>query len=357
MPFIHSVSTALPKNFYSQDDLIEAFKEIWGDQFHNFERIEKFHKNVEVDGRYLSLPKESYIEIAKDFGKKNDAYQKISLELCEEALSDLIETSNLDLDSVGMLQSTTVTGLSVPSLDAKLMNKIPFKSTTKRVPLFGLGCLAGVSGINRASDYLKGHPKEAVIFVSVELCSLTIQADDLSVPNMVSTGLFGDGAAAVLLVGDEHPLKSSSTYEVVDGVSNFYPQTERIMGWDFISSGFKIVLSNEVPKIVKELVPENIQDFLTSNNLKRDDLDFFVSHPGGPKVMMAMEEALSLKSGELCLSWESLKKYGNMSSTSVLFILKESIKNKGKKENPGELGLMLALGPAFCSEFSLLKRQ
>ena len=245
-----------------------------------------------------------------------------------------------------------MTGIAVPSLEARLMNRLPFSSQTKRVPLFGLGCLAGCAGVNRLGDYLRGHPTEAGLLLSVELCSLTLQREDLSVANIIASGLFGDGCGVVLMVGDEHPLASTAGLAWSHPRSVFFPDTERIMGWDVVDSGFKVVLSPEVPNLVKAELPDAVAGLLTEAGLGRDGLDFYVAHPGGPKVLGAMQEALDLDPADLQASWDSLATYGNMSSTSVLFVLHELLKDRPPA---GQRGLMAAMGPAFCAELNLLE--
>jgi alkylresorcinol/alkylpyrone synthase len=234
------------------------------------------------------------------------------------------------------------------------MNVIPFSPSTKRLPLFGLGCLAGVAGINRVADYLRGYPQEAALLLSTELSSLTLQLKDISAANLVSTGLFGDGAAAVLLVGDRHPLAPKAPLRIEEGRSTFFPDTERVMGWDVVDSGFKVVLDSKVPQVVLDHFPQAVEGLLQDHGLKKKDLRFFIAHPGGPKVLIAMEQSLGLGVGELKLSWESLKTHGNMSSASVLFVLNEALKNLPP---PGAWGLMASMGPAFCAEITLLKSQ
>jgi alkylresorcinol/alkylpyrone synthase len=256
-------------------------------------------------------------------------------------------------DDISLIATTTVTGLAIPTLEARLMNKIAFKKNTKRLPIFGLGCLGGVAGINRVSDYLKGHPKEAALLLATELCSLTFQFQDKSVANLVGTSLFADGSAAVLILGDEHPLSSQGQFQVLSGESFFYPETERIMGWDIVSTGFQIVLSGDVPKIVVEHVKPNIGDFLSANKTTLSDIGFMVSHPGGPKVLDKISEISDRSPLEFKHSWESLAEKGNMSSVSVLHVLEKTIADK---RNKNELGLMLAMGPAFCSEMALIKK-
>lgn len=349
MSYLIDIETAFPKNYYEQDELIASMKKLWETKFFNPDRIEQFHRNVLVGGRHLALPLERYNEL-KSFEEKNNAWLEVASDLAYESTKNLLERFNLKASDISLLASTTITGIAVPSLEARLMNRLPFKNSTKRMPLFGLGCLAGAAGLNRVFDYLEGHPSEAAIFISVELCSLTLQPDDFSVANLVSTGLFGDGGAAVLMVGRDHPLAKSAKMKWKGGLSRFFPDSERVMGWDIVDTGFKIVLNKNVPEITLRELPSMTSDFLSEYRATTSDLNFFMAHPGGPKVLEAMETALGLTKGGLEVSWDSLKRFGNMSSTSVLFITKETIKAPRPK---GSLGLMAAMGPAFCAELGL----
>ncbi len=349
MSYLLDIETAFPKNYYEQDELISSLKKLWEKKFFNPDRIEQFHRNVLVGGRHLALPLERYSEL-KSFEEKNNAWIEVAGDLAYEATKNLLEKFDLQASEISLIASTTVTGIAVPSLEARLMNRLPFKPSTKRMPLFGLGCLAGAAGLNRVFDYLEGHPTEAALFISVELCSLTLQPDDFSVANLVSTGLFGDGGAAVLMVGRDHPLAGRAKLKWRGGVSRFFPNSERVMGWDVVDTGFKIVLNKDVPDITLRELPGMTEDFLSGFHATKSDLNFFMAHPGGPKVLEAMESALGLSKGALEVSWDSLKRYGNMSSTSVLFITKETIKSPRARSS---LGLMAAMGPAFCAELGL----
>jgi len=350
MPYIHSVSCCLAPHSYDQEALTRALLEGWAQRYVNPERILRFQKNVLVGGRNLALPLERYDELS-NLGAANDAWIEVAVPMARQAVSTLLQDAGLDASEIASLTSTTVTGVAVPSLDARLMNQLPFGRSTRRVPLFGLGCLAGVAGVNRVGDYLAGHPTEAAVLVAVELCSLTLQKSDLSVANIIASGLFGDGAAAVLMVGDEHPLAEKSPLHWSSPRSAFFPDTERVMGWDVVDSGFKVVLSPEVPRIVGEELPGEIQGLLQEAGVDSERPDFIVAHPGGPKVLEALEEALELDD-ELSHSWASLQKHGNMSSASVLFILKDTL---DQLPPPGSVGVMAALGPGFCAELNLLR--
>ena len=351
MPYIHSVCCALPPHYYDQETLIQGLLKHWAKRYFNPERIAAFHRHVLVGGRHLALPIEAYEQL-DGLQARNDAWLEVSLDLAAQAVTAVLTQAGLLAHDIRLLASSTVTGIAVPSLEARLMNRLPFARDTKRVPLFGLGCVAGVAGINRVADYLRGHPQEAAIFLSVELCSLTLQKDDLSIPNLLSSGLFGDGGAAVLLLGDDHPLVGEAPLELVTWQSVFFPHTERVMGWDMVDTGFKVVLSPEVPDIVRRELPGAVQGVCRAAGIRQADLSFVAAHPGGPKVLQAMEQALDMMHGALHLSWESLARYGNMSSVSVLFVLEHILKDL---PTPDALGLMIAMGPAFCAELALLR--
>ena len=352
MPFIHSVACALAPHYYDQETLTRTLLEDWTGSYVNTERILKFQKNVQVGGRHLAVPLDRYRQL-KSFGDFNDAGLEAAVPMASQAVTELLDDAGLKPEQISSITSTTVTGLAVPSLDARLMNQLPFPRSTRRTPLFGLGCLAGVAGINRVGDYLVGHPEEAAILVAVELCSLTLQKKDLSIANLIASGLFGDGCAAVLMVGDKHPLAASAPLEWSHPRSAFFSDTERIMGWDVVDSGFKVVLSPEVPRLVAEEVPKEVEALLTEAECDREKPDFLVAHPGGPRVLDALQDALNLEDDMLQLSWDSLQQHGNMSSASVLFILKDTLDNLPPIDS---VGVMTALGPGFCAEFNLLKR-
>jgi alkylresorcinol/alkylpyrone synthase len=303
---------------------------------------------VLVGGRHLALPMEEYPKI-ENWGQANDHWIRVAQDLGGKAVMSTLDRAGLSVDEVDAIYFTTVTGVATPSIDARLMNRLGLPSRAKRVPIFGLGCLAGAAGIARAADYLKGHPDEVAILLSVELCSLTLQREDLSVENLIGSGLFGDGAAAAVLVGEQ---RASGGPRVVASRSSFYPDTERVMGWDVSERGFKIVLSAEVPEMVKRYLRRDVDAFLAEQELHRNDMAVWISHPGGPKVLEAMQEALELPEGSLESAWRTLREVGNLSSTSVLLVLEETL---ASPPPAGSWGLISAMGPGFCSELVLLK--
>ncbi len=346
---ISSAATALPPNYYPQPVLIEAFRKYWGGRLDRFDILERLHAATQVDGRYLSLPLESYP--LKNWGEANNSWITAALLLGEEAIGKAMAQAGVGPEDIGAMFFVSITGVSSPSLDAKLINRMGLSRNTKRVPIFGLGCVAGAAGIARASDYVKAFPGQAALLLSVELCSLTVQPDDLSAANLISTGLFGDGAAAVVITGSDRDRGAGP--EVLATKSVFYPETEYVMGWDISDKGFRIVLSRDVPEVVLQNLGRDVDEFLTEHQLRRDEIGSWVIHTGGPKVLESTERALGLAPRALAASWECLRKTGNLSSASVLFVLEEVMKNQ--RPAPGTWGILAAMGPGFCSELVLLR--
>jgi alkylresorcinol/alkylpyrone synthase len=346
---IAAVGRAFPPHYYDQQALVAALRRRWADRFFNPERLERLHKNVLVGGRHLALPLEEYEQLTT-WGKANDAWIRVAQEVGAQAVLDGLDRAGLSREEIDALIFVTVTGVATPSIDARLMNRLRLPPRVKRMPIFGLGCVAGAAGISRAADYVRAYPDQVAVLLSVELCSLTLQAEDLSIPNLIATGLFGDGAAAVMVVGDDRP---SDGPEIVATRSVFYPDSEDVMGWSISESGFGIILSADVPQVVRDFLKRDVDAFLADHNLTRSDIASWVCHPGGPKVLEAMQEALELPEGALDVTWRSLQEVGNLSSTSVLLVLAETMENH--RPPPGSWGMITAMGPGFCSELVLLR--
>jgi len=344
-----SVGRALPPHYYDQEQLVAAFREHWAQEHYNPQRLERLHKNVLVGGRHLALPLEEYPRL-ETWGQANDAWIRVGLEVGAAALTDALERAGVAADELGALITVSVTGLATPSLDARLMNRMGLPAGLRRMPIFGLGCVAGAAGISRAADFVKAYPGEVAALLSVELCSLTLQRRDLSIPNLIASGLFGDGAAAVVVTGNG---RGGDGPEVVATRSVFYPDTEEVMGWDISERGFGIVLSADVPKMARDHLCRDVDRFLADHDLQRRDVASWVCHPGGPKVLEAMQEGLELEPEALAVTWKSLREVGNLSSTSVLLVLRETMDHH--RPPPGSWGLLLAMGPGFCSELVLLR--
>lgn len=355
MAYLLGSELVFPEHQYHQEELLDALIELWGDGLFNPERLRSFFNNVKVGSRFLALPKHRYAEV-RTFGDRNLAFRDVALDLLERTVPKLLESTGLAYDEVDTLVSTTVTGLAVPTLEARLMNRLPFKPQTKRVPLFGLGCLAGAAGVARLHDLLHDSSKVGLL-LAVELCSLTLQTKDVSIANLVATGLFGDGAAGVAMAGTAHEgaremVAQGKGCKVVDTRSAFFPDSEDVMGWEFDQDGFQIVLNSEVPNYAAGAVSQALASFLADNGLSAGDIDHWLAHPGGPKVMDALEEGIGI-TGALDRSRKSLAEMGNLSSVSVLAILSDVFRTAEPKL--GDWGLLMAMGPAFCAELVLLR--
>jgi alkylresorcinol/alkylpyrone synthase len=346
---IASVASAFPEHYYDQQVLTEALKEDWRHRLPNPAILDRLDESMKVEGRYLVRPIDFYTNLTT-WGQANNAWIEHALELGEKALCKALHGAGLKPKDLSAIYVTSVTGIAAPSIDARLVNRIGLSTNIKRVPIFGLGCVAGAAGIARAADYVHGYPDQAAALLSIELCSLTLQRDDLSMAHLISALLFGDGAAATIVVGSN---RKSDGPEILATKSIFYPHTERVMGWDISEKGFRIVLSPEVPDTVVKHLGKDVDAFLAEQGHKRSDIKTWVMHTGGPKVLEATATALGLSEKDLAASWECLRKVGNISSTSVLLVLEDVYMNR--RPEPGSLSILAAMGPGFCSELVLLR--
>jgi alkylresorcinol/alkylpyrone synthase len=351
---IASVGTAFPPHKYSQSEIAEALTARWAGKLEEPRLISRFFANCGVDTRYLVYPLDVYPTL-KGFGQTNTAWIDAAVTLAQTAISNALDPLGLTAADISAIFFASVTGIASPTIDARLINLLPFPTHVKRTPIFGLGCVAGAAGIARASDYVKAFPDQIALLLSVELCSLTWQDDDQSIANLISCGLFGDGAAAVVIAGDNavFPTLPQPGPRVLATQSTFYRDTETVMGWDIGDMGFKIVLSPEVPKVVQQNLLGDATRFLEQNKLQITDIASWIFHSGGPKVLEAMQSTLSLPEDALALSWKSLREVGNLSAASVLCVLEENMaKYRGA---PGTYSILAAMGPGFCSELVLLQ--
>lgn len=346
---IASVASAFPEHYYDQQVLTEALKEDWRHRLPNPAILDRLDESMKVEGRYLVRPIDFYANLTT-WGQANNAWIEHALELGEKALCKALHGAGLKPKDLSAIYVTSVTGIAAPSIDARLVNRIGLSTNIKRVPIFGLGCVAGAAGIARAADYVHGYPDQVAALLSIELCSLTLQRDDLSMAHLISALLFGDGAAATIVVGSD---RKSEGPEILATKSIFYPHTERVMGWDISEKGFRIVLSPEVPDTVVKHLGKDVDAFLAEQGHKRSDIKTWVMHTGGPKVLEATATALGLSEKDLAASWECLRKVGNISSTSVLLVLEDVYMNR--RPEPGSLSILAAMGPGFCSELVLLR--
>jgi alkylresorcinol/alkylpyrone synthase len=357
---IAGVASAFPKNYYKQELLTEALKNDWRHRLPNPDILDRLDESMKVDGRF-TVETIDFYENMTTWGQANNCWIKHALDLGEMALCRALARAGLQPQDLSALFVTSVTGIAAPSIDARLVNRMGLSPNIKRVPIFGLGCVAGAAGIARAADYVHGYKNQAAALLSIELCSLTLQRDDLSMAHLISALLFGDGAAATIVVGSDMKLNGSNGTgskpvhgpEILATKSSFYRNTERVMGWDICEKGFRIVLSPEVPEMVLKHLGQDVDAFLAEQGLKRSDIHSWIMHTGGPKVLEATETALGLTPKDLEASWNCLRKVGNISSTSVLLVLEDVYMHH--RPGPGTLSILAAMGPGFCSELVLLR--
>ncbi|MER6164444.1 3-oxoacyl-[acyl-carrier-protein] synthase III C-terminal domain-containing protein [Streptomyces violaceorubidus] len=354
-PTVAAVRCALPPHRYAQDELTEPIGDLCLPPGADRAVLRRLHASAGVRTRHLALPIEQYALLG-DFGRSNDAWIKAGLALGEEALTGALREAGLGPADVDLLVFASITGVAAPSLDARLAGRVGLRPDVKRLPLFGLGCVAGAAGLARVHDHLRGHPEDTAVLLTVELCSLTLQRGDGSRANLVAGALFGDGAAALVAHGGARGGGTESPAarpRLVATRSHLYPGTERLLGWEIGAGGFRVVIDAGVPDIVRGHFGRHVRAFLAEHALTVDDIGTWICHPGGPRVLSAVSETLGLPEGTLDPSRHSLAAVGNMSSVSVLHIL-ESVRAHRRPE-PGTWGLLVAMGPGFCSELVLLR--
>lgn len=353
MARIAAVSPALPAHVYPQAEITGTIGPLMTTNRGKRAVVDRIHGASRVDTRHLVMPIEQYAD-PTTFTASNALFVDIATDLAEKCVNNALRTAELTAADVDYIMFTSVTGVSAPSIDALLVARLGLRDDVKRVPMYGLGCVAGAAGIARVADYLAGHPDDVALLVAVELCSLTFQRDDDSMANIVASGLFGDGAAAVVMVGDERAGRMPVTGpDIVDTRSRLYPDTEEVIGFTASSTGFRIVLTARVGEVVEEYFGDDVRGFLAANGCTIDEIDHWIAHPGGPRVLESFASTLDLHEGALELSWKSLARVGNLSSVSVLHILADSLAQH--PQSAGDRSLLFALGPGISAELVLLE--
>ncbi|WP_415958592.1 type III polyketide synthase [Streptomyces sp. 021-4] len=349
MTRIAAVHGALPPHRHTQREVTDIVAATCLPPGADRRVLDRLHGNARVRTRHTALPLESYRDL-DGFGAANDVFIRSAVDLGGQVVRGALRAAGLRPTDVDLLMFTSVTGIAAPSVDARLVARLGLRSDVKRLPVFGLGCVAGAAGVARVHDYLLGRPDDVAVLLSVELCSLTFQRQDVAPANLVATALFGDGAAAVVALGGRRAVAGP---EIVATRSRMYPETEHVMGWSIGSTGFSVVLDPAVPDVVRQYLADDVREFLDEHGLKPKDIAHWVCHPGGPKVLETVTEVLDLPEGALDVTWRSLADVGNLSSASVLHVLRDTIEHR--RPEPGTPGLLLAMGPGFCCELVLLR--
>lgn len=351
-PRVVGTACELPGPRYPQAALFDALRGAWADVDYDEGLAEHFFGSVGVQGRHLALEPDQYAGL-ETFGETNDHYIERGTEIGARAVESAVRDAGAELGELDALYFTTVTGVASPSLDAKIINELQLGRNVDRVPMFGLGCVGGAAGLARLADYLRGHPDRTAALVSVELCSLTVERNDPGVADMIAAALFGDGAAAVVCDGaevDRAAAEPAPRVTATDGI--LYRDTEWVMGWEVGGEGFELVLSGDLPQVIETELGSDVAAFLDGRGLGRSDVERWVCHPGGPKVLDAIEDALDFDDGELAGARNSLREIGNLSSASVLHVLDRRLDGLDRWEEPG---VLMAMGPGFSAEFVLLE--
>jgi alkylresorcinol/alkylpyrone synthase len=365
MPVIRSVATALPPHKLPQERIRDLAREHFAPAFSEIDRYMSVFRHAQIDTRHFVAPLEWFTQ-PRSFKECNDLFIEAATTLGESAARRCLDAAGLEPTDVDHLMWVSTTGLAAPSPDALLINRLGMNRHTRRTPIWGLGCAGGVAGLARAYEYTRAFPNQRVLLISAELCSVTFQWNDRSKRNLIAASLFADGAAAVLVAGDDargrrletsketHVSRLTSHVSILGTQSTLWPNSTEIMGWDIVDSGMQVVFSSRIPQIVRTVMHENATEFLAQHQLGIDDIDHWILHPGGAKVISAYESALAIDSERLGHTWAVLRDYGNMSSATIFFVLEASLKAGAPR--PGEYGVLAVLGPGFSCELALVRR-
>lgn len=360
MPSIVSVAEVVPPCEVSQDLASDFARELFGDCFKDIERLLNVFQNGQIEKRHF-VKDMDWFRKNHTLEEKNDAFIKAAVTYGREAIERCLNSRSflhrpIDYAEIDVIFFVSTTGLATPSIDARIMNQLPFHPHTKRVPIWGLGCAGGASGLSRAFEYCLAFPKAKVIVLSIELCSLTFQRNDLSKSNLIGTSLFADGIACALICGDGVDLArcaiKETSPEILAVQSTLMPNSLDVMGWDIKNDGLYVVFSRDIPNIIVNWLEPNVNGFLTENQLELSKIDYFIAHPGGKKVLDAYVEALGLLPEKTDISASVLNQFGNMSSATILYVLRQFMELHTPE---GFYGLCIALGPGFSSEMLLLR--
>jgi predicted naringenin-chalcone synthase len=345
---IASVATQLPPYSRATEDII-PFLKIWlSGQEERFQRkVIKLFENAGVDRRYSIMDAEE-VFLKTSFEEKNDIYKRETIKLAEGALNKALSKASLVPQDIDFIITVSCTGIMIPSVDAYLINKLDMKQDIVRLPVTEMGCVAGISGMIYANNFLKANPNKRAVVIAVESPTATFQIDDYSMVNIVSAAIFGDGCACTVLTSYEN----EQGPEIIDEAMYHFYNADHMMGFEVKNSGLKMLLDKEVPEKIASHFPNIVHPFLERNNLSIEDVDHLIFHPGGKKIVQTIEALFGSLGKNIDITKAVLKDYGNMSSATVLYVLERFMEQGPKK---GDIGLMLSFGPGFTAQRLLLK--
>lgn len=342
-PKILSLATAVPSHVMTQTDALALGRSLFTDHYPNFSRFEEAYTNAGIKQRHICVPLE-WLHETHGWKECNELYVSEALNLLERAAQQCLNEAGLTPNQIDGIVIASSTGLATPSLDVRLAQRMPFRNDIKRLPIFGLGCAGGATGLARTAELAKAAPGSRWLFLVVELCSLTFRAADRNKANIIATALFGDGAAAAIIstTGAGTSIVTSGEYT--------WPATLDVMGWRIEDDGFGVLFSKDIPTIIRNDLLAPLKIFLTQSTCELSNIDSFIFHPGGAKVLDALDEIIQPKKPGFSHARKVMEKYGNMSAPTVLFVYDEARRH-------GRLGnaLMAALGPGFSASFLRLE--
>jgi alkylresorcinol/alkylpyrone synthase len=344
---IAATATAVPPHTLTSEEMKTCLRTFFNLEPRRLEAMIAVVDNAQVHKRYTILPVAELVQ-RRSLAETSREYQEHAVRLGRQVAEACLAKAGLTPPDVDLIITVSCTGFMIPSLDAHLIDLMGFRSDVRRLPLTELGCAAGAMALARASEFIRAFPGKSVLIVSVELPTLTFQRDDVSQANLISCVLFGDGAAAVLVTGREAPGP-----RILDTETYTFPDSLGAMGFDLRDNGFHIVLSKDVPQMIREKIKGVVDGFLERQSLTRERIAAFILHPGGQKLLSYVEEQLGLCRCDTQLSWDVLGQYGNLSSATILFILHAWLTKKTMQ--PDDYGLAIAFGPGFSAELLLLQ--
>jgi alkylresorcinol/alkylpyrone synthase len=350
MPRIQSVATAVPEHRVDQTTAHDFARDLFADLIPGLARLLPLFTNAGIEARHFVVPP-PWFRQDHDLAERSVLYTEAATALSAEAAREALRRAGREPADVDAILYVNTTGLATPSIDARLVGVMGLRPDVRRLPLWGLGCAGGAAGLGHAADLARGRPDATILLIATELCGLTFMPGDPSKSNLVACALFADGAAAAVICGDQ-PTDGDPGLPILGARSRLYPDSLDVMGWTVLQKGLQVVFQRRIPDIVREHAAADLGSFVADHQLTLDDISAHLFHPGGAKVIAAYEEALDLAPDAMDWTRGVLRDHGNMSSTTVLYVIERYLRERGAGR--GGYGLISALGPGFCSESLLV---